>query len=126
MLNYIAADAVVLIHFAFVLFVVFGGFLVLKWPSVMWLHLPCVAWGVWVELTGRICPLTPLENQLRMAAGLEGYSGGFIEHYIIPLLYPAEFSRDLQLVLGAVVVGVNLLIYTWLTLRWIRKRRSSR
>lgn len=106
------ADLVVLIHFAFVLFVVFGGLLALRWPRVMYLHLPAALWGAFIELAGGICPLTPLENSLRRGAGLAGYEGGFVEHYILPVLYPAELTRNVQLVLGAIVILVNLAIYT--------------
>ena len=106
------ADLIVLIHFAFVLFVVFGGLLALRWPRVMYLHLPAALWGAFIELAGGICPLTPLENSLRRGAGLAGYEGGFVEHYILPVLYPAALTRNVQLVLGAIVILVNLAIYT--------------
>jgi hypothetical protein len=100
--------------------VVLGGLLVLRWPRVAWLHLPAAAWGAWVEFTGRICPLTPLEQRFRLAAGEAAYSGDFVGHYILPVLYPAGLTRDAQFVLGGIVVGLNLGIY-WLVLR----RRGS-
>jgi Protein of Unknown function (DUF2784) len=107
----VLADLVVLLHSLFVLFVIFGGLLVLRWWKVIYLHLPAVAWGAFIELAGGICPLTPLENALRSRAGLEGYQGGFIEHYILPVLYPAGLTRNVQLVLGALVIGINLMVY---------------
>jgi len=105
------ADLVVLIHSLFVLFVIFGGLLVLRWWKVIYLHLPAVAWGAFIEFAGGICPLTPLENALRRRAGLAGYQGGFVEHYILPVLYPTGLTHNVQLVLGALVVGINLIVY---------------
>jgi hypothetical protein len=105
------ADFVVLVHFAFVTFVVLGGLLVLRWPRLAYLHLPAALWGAFIELAGGICPLTPLENSLRARAGLPGYEGGFIEHYILPVLYPSALTREIQIVLGLVVIGINAAIY---------------
>ena len=105
------ADLVLVVHLAFVLFVVLGGLLVLRWPLVAWLHVPAAIWGVLIEYTGWICPLTPLENSLRMRGGEAGYSGGFIEHYIQPVLYPAGLTRSTQVVLGSVVLLLNLAAY---------------
>lgn len=105
------ADALVAVHVGFVLFVVFGGFLVLRWPWLKWLHLPAVSWGVAVEFANWLCPLTPLENALRERAGLAAYQGDFIERYVLPVLYPAQLTRGTQLVLGGVVLAVNALIY---------------
>ncbi|WP_068827917.1 DUF2784 domain-containing protein [Pseudomonas sp. BMS12] len=113
----LAADAVVLLHLAFILFVLLGALAVLRWPRLAWLHLPAAAWGVAVELLHLYCPLTPLENQLRQAAGQAGYAGGFVEHYLIPLIYPAGLTPQIQLWLGAVVVLINLPIYLWLLWR---------
>jgi hypothetical protein len=110
----IAADLLVLAHFSFVLFVIFGGLLVLRWPRLAWLHIPAVVWGAALEFGGWVCPLTPIEQQLRLAAGLASYQGGFIEHYILPLLYPAELTRSLQLILGAAVLLINGCIYGYL------------
>ncbi|MEK1907265.1 MAG: DUF2784 domain-containing protein [Pseudomonas sp.] len=107
----LAADAVVLVHLLFIVFVLFGGLLVLRWRWLALLHLPAAAWGVAVELLHLYCPLTPLENQLRQAAGEGGYSGGFVEHYLIPLIYPAGLTAQTQLWLGGVVLLVNLAIY---------------
>ena len=107
----VLADAVVLLHATFVAFVVLGGFLTWRWRWVVWVHVPCALWGVAIEYAGWICPLTPLENALRARAGLEGYRGGFIEHYVIPTLYPASLTRPTQAVLGTLVLVVNLVAY---------------
>lgn len=105
------ADLVLLLHFGFILFVVCGGLLVIRWRQLGWLHLPAVAWGVWIEVSGRLCPLTPLENYFRQQAGKAGYRGGFIEEYLLPVIYPAELSRDLQLLLGIGLIISNLVLY---------------
>ena len=107
------ADLVVLIHFLFVLFVIFGGLLALRWWKVVYVHLPAALWGAFIELAGGICPLTPLENALRRDAGLRGYEGGFVEHYILPVLYPRGLTRNVQFVLGGLVIAINLAVYTW-------------
>jgi Protein of Unknown function (DUF2784) len=116
----VLADAVLLVHFAFLLFVLFGGLLVLRRPRLAWLHLPLMLWGVLVEYAGIICPLTPLENRFRLRAGQTGYRGGFIEHYITGLMYPERLTRPAQLLLGTLLLGLNLAIYREL----IRRRRS--
>jgi hypothetical protein len=105
------ADLVLVVHLAFVLFVVLGGLLVLKWPRLAWLHVPAAIWGVLIEYSGWICPLTPLENSLRVRGGEGGYGGGFIEHYIQPVLYPAGLTRGTQIVLGSLALLVNLTAY---------------
>ena len=107
----IAADAVLVLHLAFVLFVVLGGFLVLRWPKLAWAHLPAVAWGALVEFSGWICPLTPLENALRRATGDAVYAGDFVEHYIVSLLYPESLTRGVQVAFGIAVVVLNAVIY---------------
>jgi hypothetical protein len=116
------ADGLVLVHFGFVLFVVLGGLLLLRWPPLGWVHLPAAAWGVWIELSGGICPLTPLEQALRRRAGGPVYTGDFVGQYILPVLYPHGLTREIQLVLGAVVVGVNVIVYWWV---WRRQPSSS-
>ncbi len=118
------ADLLVLVHTAFVLFVIFGGLLVRRWPRLAWLHLPAALWGGWVEFAGRICPLTPLENALRHEAGQAGYQGGFIEHYLIPLLYPPGLTRSAQLVLGGLLVLLNLALYAAVLARLTARRRA--
>jgi hypothetical protein len=105
------ADAVVIVHALFVVFVVAGGLLALRWPRVLWIHLPAAIWGALIEFAGWICPLTPLENALRRRGGEAGYAGGFVEHYVLPVLYPAALTRTTQLVLGALVIVVNVLVY---------------
>jgi hypothetical protein len=120
------ADLVVGAHFLFVLFVVLGGLLALRWPRVAYLHVPAAIWGAAIELAGGICPLTPLENWLRRQAGGAGYSGGFIEHYLLPVLYPTALNRDVQLVLGFLVIAVNLTIYAYVfRKRTTRKHESA-
>jgi hypothetical protein len=105
------ADLLVLVHFGFVLFVVLGGLFVRRRPRLAWAHLPCAAWGATSEFTGWICPLTPWEQSLRRLGGQAGYTGGFVEHYILPVVYPAGLTPMIQVVLGAVVVVLNLAIY---------------
>jgi len=105
------ADLVLLTHASFVLFVVLGGFLVWRWPRLVWLHAPAVVWGVVVEVAGWPCPLTPLENQLRLAAGEAGYTGGVVDHHLGPILYPEALTRAVQLALGAGVLAVNFFVY---------------
>ncbi|HZM27441.1 MAG TPA: DUF2784 domain-containing protein [Gemmatimonadales bacterium] len=117
----ILADITVLAHLTFVLFVVLGGFLAARWPRVAWVHLPAAAWGVWVELAGWSCPLTPLENWLRRQGGGFAYRTSFAEHYLIPLLYPGSLSRDVQYGLACLVFLVNAIIYAVLLRRWARR-----
>ena len=124
MLHSLCADLVVILHLSFVLFVLFGGLFVLRWPRLMWLHLPAVAWGAVVEFTGWVCPLTPLENALRRAAGSASYSGGFVEHYLLPLIYPAGLTREWQWVLGALLLGINVAVYAWVWRRWRLQRKG--
>jgi Protein of Unknown function (DUF2784) len=115
------ADATVALHFAFILFVVFGGFLAWRRTLWAWLHLPAVAWVAWLEFTGAICPLTPLENALRARAGDAGYAGGFIEHYLVPVIYPAGLTPGIQIMLGCAVVALNVVVYGAL---WRRRRAA--
>jgi len=124
MLERIAADAVLLLHFAFVLFVVFGAALLLRWPKLAWVHLPAVIWAALVELNGWICPLTPLEVELRRASGQAGYAGDFLEHYIVTLLYPDGLTRAMQLGFGIAVVAINVAFYSIVARRAIARRRT--
>src|SRR2546430_2714147 len=117
------ADATVLVHAAFIAFVVLGGFLAWRRPGLVWAHIPCAVWGVLIEYRGWVCPLTPLENDFRARAGLAGYSGGFVQHYLIPLIYPAGLGRPTQFALGTLVLAVNLVAYATLLRR--RRRRSA-
>jgi hypothetical protein len=116
------ANLVVVLHLAFVAFAVFGGFAAWRWRAVAFAQLPALAWGCWIELSGRVCPLTPLENLLRHRAGDAGYSGGFIEHYIIPVLYPAGLTAAVQWWLAGFLVAVNLVAYAGLL---VRTRRTA-
>lgn len=117
----ILADAVLVAHFGFVLFVVLGGLLALRWPRVAWVHVPVALYGALIEFAGFVCPLTPLENHFRRLGGEAGYAGGFIDHYITPTLYPEGLTRDAQLVLGVSVLALNVAVYgIW----WRRRRRS--
>jgi len=111
------ADLVLVLHAAFVAFVMLGGLLVLRWPRLAWLHLPVVVWGAGIEFLGGICPLTPLENHWRRLAGDQGYTGGFVEHYVFPVLYPEGLTRQVQLGLGLLVLAVNVSIYAWMLWR---------
>jgi hypothetical protein len=121
MWNLLLADFIVFIHFSFILFVIFGGFLVLKWRRLIWLHLPAAMWGALIEFAGWICPLTILENRLRSASGGE-YVSGFIEHYIIPIIYPSALTREIQVALGLAVILLNLLVYSKLFLKRTRSK----
>jgi hypothetical protein len=113
------ADLVVLFHMAFIIFAVVGAVAVLRWPAVAWLHIPCVAWAAMIEFTGWICPLTPLENALRRDGA--GYEGGFVDQYILPLIYPPGLTRETQWLLGAAVIAVNLILYTIVFIRRYRQ-----
>ena len=124
MTAHLAANLLVLVHFAFILFVVLGGLLVLRWPKVAYGHLPCALWGFLVESCGWICPLTPLEWRLLERAGRSGYAGGFIEHHILPLVYPAELTRGMQIGFGVSILVVNLLVYGSLVVKWKKSRKG--
>lgn len=113
----LAADAVVLLHLVYVLFVMAGALLVFRWRWIALLHLPAVVWAVLLEFRGWLCPLTPLELRLRAAGGEAGYSGGFVEQYILPVLYPAELDSNLQFALGSFVIVINIALYGWLLWR---------
>lgn len=116
------ADLVLVLHVGFILFVILGGLLALRWPRTALVHLPAAVWGVLIELRGWICPLTPLENALRRTAGQAGYEGGFVENYLLPVVYPDGLTRDTQFVLAALVVLLNAGIYGRV---WRRRLRSD-
>ena len=118
-----AADLVVAVHALFVVFVVLGGLLVVRWPRVVWLHVPAATWGAFIEFQGWICPLTPLENYLRQRGGSSTYQGEFIEHYVFPLIYPAQLTRHHQIWLGSFAVIINVLLY-WHVVRTASRMRS--
>lgn len=108
------ADLVVLVHAAFVVFVVLGGLLALRWQRLAWIHLPAAIWAAIVEFFGWVCPLTPLENWLRQRGEESGYGSDFVARYILPTLYPEELTREVQIALGVFVILINLAIYTWI------------
>lgn len=122
MIYQILADGVVVLHLAFILFVVLGGILVVFLPKVVWFHIPCVIWGVVIELTGGICPLTPFEIYLRTKAGQSVYQGDFVVHYIEPIIYPANLTRELQIMFSLGVILINAAVYSYLLLSRRRKR----
>jgi hypothetical protein len=107
----IAADLIVTLHAAFALFVALGALFAFRWRRVMWVHLPAAAWGVLIEFSGWVCPLTPLENALRLHAGEAAYTGDFVQHYVVPVLYPATLTRETQLAIGSAALLANVLIY---------------
>ena len=117
----ILADATVVLHLAFVVFVVLGGLLALRCPRLAWVHVPAALWGAWIEFAGWICPLTPLENRLRELGGQAAYGSTFIEYYVLPILYPASLSRDLQWIFGGIVLLANAAIYTVVARRRARR-----
>jgi Protein of Unknown function (DUF2784) len=116
------ADGLVILHFAFTAFVIFGGFLAWRWPRVAFMHLPALAWGSWVEVSHSICPLTPWENHLRHLGGEAGYQGGFLAHYLVRVLYPPGLTWHIQWLLAAALVAINVIAYAELA----RRRRSAR
>ena len=120
MIYRILADIMVVAHLAFIGFVLLGGLLVWRWPKLVWVHLPCALWGVLVEFTGWICPLTPLENTWRSRGGQASYDESFVEHYLLPVVYPPGLTRGAQIVIGSAVVVLNLVAYAML----IRRRRG--
>lgn len=111
MIYALLADIVLVLHLAFIVYVLFGGLLVFQWPKTAWIHVPTAIYGVAIEAIGWVCPLTPLENEFRRLAGEAGYEGGFVDHYLIPIIYPAGLTPTLQWVLAAIVAGINLGIY---------------
>jgi hypothetical protein len=121
MIDRFLADLVVVFHLGFVLFVCVGGLLALRWPRVLWVHLPAALWGIWIEFSSTVCPLTTLENHFRRLGSEAGYSGGFIKHYILPVLYPSGLTRPVQIVLGVFIVLLNVTIYVFV----LARRRSE-
>lgn len=121
----LAADLLVVLHLIFILFVAAGGLLALRWPRLAWAHLPAALWGTLIELGGWVCPLTPLENSLRRSAGEAGYTGGFIDHYILSLVYPLGLTRNIQIGLGIAVLTLNALAYGALFVRYRHAKRTN-
>lgn len=122
MLAQLAADAVLVVHFGFIVFALFGGLLVWRAPSLAWLHLPAVAWAIFIEATGRVCPLTYVENAWRRLAGQAGYAGDFVSHYLLRVVYPDGLTRGMQIALALVVVALNAIVYA----RWLVQKRAVR
>ncbi len=118
----LAADGVLVLHLAFILFALLGAAMAVRWRWIPLVHLPAAAWGCFVELTGRVCPLTYLENDLRIRAGQAGYTDSFIEHYLVGIIYPAGLTGEIQMALAGVVIAVNIAIYAWL----FSRRRAGR
>ena len=121
----LAADLVVMIHLGFIGFVLLGGLLALKWRWVLLVHLPAVLWGVLLEFRGWICPLTPLEQQLRQSAGMSGYTGGFIDHYILPIIYPEGLTHELQMVFGGIVIIINTAVYGCIVMKLMQRKKAG-
>jgi hypothetical protein len=119
------AELVVVIHFAFVAFVVLGGFLILWWRKVIWLHVPAVLWSAWIELSGGICPLTPLENWFWIQGGQASYPDDFVGNYILPLIYPEGLSGEIQVLLAVIVIFVNVMIYIYIFIVRGRQGKNS-
>ena len=122
----VLADLVLVLHLCFVLFVVLGGLLALRWPRLAWVHVPVALYGALIEFVGFVCPLTPLENYFRRRGGEAGYAGGFIEHYVMATLYPQGLTRNVQLVLGSAVLLLNAAIYAIWWRRRARRRVTGR
>lgn len=119
MIYRLLADLTLVVHFLFIAFVIAGGFLAIRWPRLAWVHLPCAVWGALIEFAGWICPLTPLENMLRLAGGESGYAGGFVDRYLLPLIYPGGLTHEIQVILGVSAIALNVVAYTVV----IRRRR---
>ena len=125
MIYRLAADGVLLLHLAFIAFALVGALLAVRWPWVVFIHLPAAAWGFFVELSGRVCPLTHAENLLRVRAGQSGYSESFIEHYLLAIIYPEGLTREIQIALAVLVLLVNAAIYGWLAYRYRALKRDG-
>lgn len=122
MIASILADAVLVVHLAFIVFVVAGAALLWRWPRLAWLHVPAALWGAFAAASGTVCPLTPLENHLRSVAGEQGYAGGFVEHYLLPIIYPGALTPPVQWALGGAVIALNAVLYAL----WLRSRKHRR
>ncbi len=121
----LAADGALLLHLAFIVFALFGAAIAVWWRRVILIHIPAAAWGIFVEVTGRVCPLTYVENYLRVKAGDSGYTESFVEHYVLNLIYPSDLTRETQYALAGVCTIVNIAMYAWLFWRWRTRRQSN-
>jgi hypothetical protein len=117
------ADLTAITHLAFVIFIILGGLFAFKWKRMAWVHIPAAVWGAMIEFYGWICPLTYMENYFREEAGIDTMSHGFVAHYIMPVLYPAELTKDLQIKLGIFVIVINLIIYSLVAYRHRRIKK---
>ena len=115
------ADLALIAHLFFIVFVIFGGLIVLKWHRVMWLHIPCAIWGALIEFFGWICPLTYLENYFRQLGNAGSYEGSFIQHYLLPVIYPSGLTTSIQILLGVIVIVINLVVYYFVWRYWYDK-----
>lgn len=120
----ICANMILIVHFAFICFVLFGAFMILKWPWVIYLHFPAFIWGILIEAYGWICPLAPIEQWLRILAGESGFQTGFIEHYLLPIIYPSGLTRSIQIGFAVLVGLINVLIYAWLFFRRMKLNQN--
>lgn len=123
MFDIVLLNLLILLHFLFIVFVMTGALLSLKWPAVMPVHLAAAVWAVYIEFAQKICPLTPLEQQLRHTVGMQGYHGGFIEYYLLSFIYPKGLTHDMQIILGILVIVVNAVLYGWLAWRLLKKHQ---
>jgi hypothetical protein len=123
MIASVAADLLVILHLLFILFVLLGGLLTARWPWIIFLHIPAAIWGALIEYRGWICPLTPIEQRLRQVAGEVSYDSGFVEHYILPIIYPDYLTREIQIGMGTVVIVFNLAVYAWLAYRYAQQKK---
>jgi hypothetical protein len=121
----IAADVVLALHLGFIAFVVLGGLLIIRYRWIVTIHVPAAVWGAFVEISGRICPLTIWENSFRRRAGESGYADSFVEHYLLPVIYPVDLTRSIQFWIASFVIVVNIVIYAWLLYRWKKLRRMG-
>jgi len=125
MIYRLSADFLVLVHLLFIMFVILGGLLTLKKKWFFYLHIPAVIWAALIEFKGWICPLTPWENQLRQAGGEAGYTGGFIEHYIIPIIYHDKLTVELQIIFGVAVIAINIVIYSLVFNHFFKSKKTE-
>lgn len=125
MFSRMAADLVLALHLGFIVFVILGGLLIIRYRLIAYVHIPAAVWGAFVEISGRLCPLTTWENGLRRSAGESGYAESFVEHYLLPIIYPAGLTRGVQIAIAGFVIVANIVIYGWLLYRWSKSRTTE-